>query len=138
MTREITIPKSVLEDLMKAVDNETFAKNYLKILKGIYDERDETRTKLNHLEAKIEAIYRELKRLDISINAIDITPIEDLDLSVRAYNCLKRANINTMSEIVLHKTDIETGKIRNLGMNSRKELLKLIETYQSHKEKVNE
>ena len=50
------------------------------------------------------------------------TPIEDLDFSVRAYNCLKRANINTLQDLV-NKSDADIMKIRNLGKKSLKEVL---------------
>lgn len=47
--------------------------------------------------------------------------IDDLELSVRAYNCLKRANINTVQDLV-NKTENEMIKIRNLGKKSLKEV----------------
>lgn len=50
------------------------------------------------------------------------TAIEDLDFSVRAYNCLKRAGIHTLQDLV-NKTDDEVMKIRNLGKKSLKEVL---------------
>ena len=50
------------------------------------------------------------------------TPIEDLDFSVRAYNCLKRAGIHTLQDLV-SKSDAEVMKIRNLGKKSLKEVL---------------
>jgi len=50
------------------------------------------------------------------------TAIEDLDFSVRAYNCLKRAGIHTLQDLV-NKTDQEVMKIRNLGKKSLKEVL---------------
>ena len=40
--------------------------------------------------------------------------IEELDLSVRSYNCLKRAGINTVQELA-HKTEEDMMKVRNLG-----------------------
>ena len=40
--------------------------------------------------------------------------IEDLDLSVRSYNCLKRASINTVEDLA-NKTEEEMMKVRNLG-----------------------
>lgn len=49
------------------------------------------------------------------------TPIEDLDLSVRAYNCLKKANINVLGDLT-DKTETEMMKIRNLGKKSLKEV----------------
>lgn len=50
------------------------------------------------------------------------TSIDDLDFSVRAYNCLKRANINTLGDLV-EKSELEMMKIRNLGKKSLKEVI---------------
>lgn len=50
------------------------------------------------------------------------TSIEDLDLSVRAYNCLKRAGIHTLHDLI-NKSPMEMMKIRNLGKKSLKEVL---------------
>ena len=49
--------------------------------------------------------------------------IEDLDLSVRSYNCLKRAGINTVSELV-QKSEDDMMKVRNLGRKSLEEVKK--------------
>lgn len=48
--------------------------------------------------------------------------IEDLDLSVRSYNCLKRANINTVGELS-QMTEEDLMKVRNLGRKSIKEII---------------
>ena len=48
--------------------------------------------------------------------------IEDLDLSVRSYNCLKRAGINTVEELVQRDED-EMMKVRNLGRKSLEEVI---------------
>lgn len=45
--------------------------------------------------------------------------IEELDLSVRSYNCLKRAGINTVEDLA-NKTEDEMMKVRNLGRKSWK------------------
>ena len=50
------------------------------------------------------------------------TSIEDLDFSVRAYNCLKRAGIHTLQDLV-NKSESDMMKIRNLGKKSLKEVL---------------
>lgn len=47
--------------------------------------------------------------------------IEELDLSVRSYNCLKRAGINTVQELT-QKTEADMMKVRNLGRKSLEEL----------------
>ena len=48
--------------------------------------------------------------------------IEEMDLSVRSYNCLKRAGINTVEDLV-NKTEDEMIKVRNLGRKSLEEVL---------------
>ena len=48
--------------------------------------------------------------------------VEDLNISIRAYNCLKRANINTVGDLI-QKTVEELMKVRNLGRKSLKEIL---------------
>lgn len=48
--------------------------------------------------------------------------IEELDLSVRSYNCLKRAGINTVEELT-HKTEEDMMKVRNLGRKSLEEVV---------------
>ena len=50
------------------------------------------------------------------------TSIEDLDFSVRAYNCLKRAGIHTLQDLV-NRSESDMMKIRNLGKKSLKEVL---------------
>ena len=47
--------------------------------------------------------------------------IEELDLSVRSYNCLKRAGINTVGELIM-KTEDDMMKVRNLGKKSLEEV----------------
>ena len=48
--------------------------------------------------------------------------IEEMDLSVRSYNCLKRAGINTVEDLI-NKTEDEMMKVRNLGRKSLDEVL---------------
>lgn len=48
--------------------------------------------------------------------------IEEMDLSVRSFNCLKRANINTVEDLI-SKTESEMMKVRNLGRKSLEEVV---------------
>ena len=48
--------------------------------------------------------------------------IEELDLSVRSFNCLKRAGINTVEDLI-SKTEEEMMKVRNLGRKSLEEVV---------------
>ena len=61
------------------------------------------------------------KKVDTITKTLE-TPIEEIEFSVRAYNCLKRANINTMQDLI-DKKESEVTKIRNLGKKSLKEVL---------------
>ena len=61
------------------------------------------------------------KKIDVITKALE-TPIEEIEFSVRTYNCLKRANINTVQDLI-DKREIEVTKIRNLGKKSLKEVL---------------
>ena len=47
--------------------------------------------------------------------------IEELDLSVRSYNCLKRAGINSVQELA-DKSEVDMMKVRNLGRKSLEEV----------------
>lgn len=54
------------------------------------------------------------------------TTIDELDLSVRSYNCLKRAGLNTVRDLV-NLTEEEMMKVRNLGRKSLKEIKEKLE-----------
>lgn len=53
--------------------------------------------------------------------------IDDLELSVRSWNCLKRANINTVKDILDNIDDLP--KVRNLGQKCYEEVLEKIKAY---------
>jgi len=67
-----------------------------------------------HAEIMVE------KEEDQKEKVLEMT-IEELDLSVRSYNCLKRAGINTVSELA-NKTEEDMMKVRNLGRKSLEEV----------------
>ena len=48
--------------------------------------------------------------------------IEELDLSIRSFNCLKRANIDTVEDLI-ERTEDDMMKIRNLGRKSLEEVI---------------
>ncbi|MBR3844446.1 MAG: DNA-directed RNA polymerase subunit alpha [Clostridia bacterium] len=57
---------------------------------------------------------------------LDMT-IEELDLSVRSFNCLKRAGINTVGNLI-NKTEDEMMKVRNLGRKSLEEVINKLDS----------
>lgn len=87
-----------------------------------------SRILIEHLEivanvnniANVTGLMKE-KEEDPKVKALE-TPIEELDFSVRAYNCLKRAGVHTLQDLV-NKSDAEVMKIRKLGKKSLKEVL---------------
>ena len=60
------------------------------------------------------------KEEDQKEKALEMT-IEELELSVRSFNCLKRASINTVEELT-HKSEDDMMKVRNLGKKSLDEV----------------
>ncbi len=76
-------------------------------------------TDLNNI-SDLSGIMTE-KKIDVITKTLE-TPIEEIEFSVRTYNCLKRANINTVQDLI-DKREAEVTKIRNLGKKSLKEVL---------------
>ena len=58
--------------------------------------------------------------------ALEMT-IEELDLSVRSFNCLKRAGINTVEDLI-SKSEEDMMKVRNLGRKSLEEVIAKLES----------
>ena len=61
------------------------------------------------------------KKVDTITKTLE-TPIEEIEFSVRTYNCLKRAGIHTVQDLI-SKKEVEVTKIRNLGKKSLKEVI---------------
>ena len=64
---------------------------------------------------------------DIDLSSV---PIEELELSVRAFNCLKRADINTLDQLVEKSVD-ELGRVRNLGKKSIDEIIEKLAAFKN-------
>ena len=67
------------------------------------------------------------ERVSVTYKNHDI-PIEDVDFSVRTFNCLKKENINTLGELV-SRTEEELLAIRNFGKRSLEEVLERLNSY---------
>jgi len=112
--------------------NKTYYKNieYIKNIEFIILKEIEEVISANF---KRETVYLSeiMNRYDIELEKCedfdsDIA-IEDLELSVRAYNCLKRASINTLGEL---KEALDNGtSIRNLGEKSKEELIDILNNH---------
>lgn len=80
---------------------------------------------INLSEAAKNAEIMVEKEEDQKEKVLEMT-IEELDLSVRSYNCLKRAGINTVEDLT-NKTEEEMMKVRNLGKKSLEEVFNKLE-----------
>ena len=80
-------------------------------------------TKIIILSGYAEFEYAK-KALELNVLSYLLKPvnIDELELSVRSYNCLKRAGINTVAELC-SKTSDDMMKVRNLGKKSLEEVL---------------
>ena len=76
---------------------------------------------INLSESGREAVVMN-EREDDEKEKVLVMNIDELELSVRSYNCLKRANINTVEELI-SKTQDEMMKVRNLGRKSLDEVV---------------
>ena len=71
----------------------------------------------------IKRLFGAGKRIQLPFSETSCnTEIEQLDLSVRSYNCLKRAGLHTVSKVIDAMREDSLWKIRNLGKNSRTEI----------------
>jgi DNA-directed RNA polymerase subunit alpha len=68
-----------------------------------------------------------IKKDDEKEKVLDLT-IDELDLSVRSFNCLKRAGINTVEDLI-NKTEEEMMKVRNLGRKSLEEVIAKLDSF---------
>ncbi len=68
-----------------------------------------------------------VSREEDKVHKLMVMSIEDMDLSVRSYNCLKRAGINTVEDLI-HKSEDDMLKVKNLGRKSLDEVIHKLES----------
>ena len=69
----------------------------------------------------IAALSKEISPIEESSDQLETIFIEELELSVRAYNCLKRANIHTVSELMQYSAN-DLLEFKNFGQKSADEV----------------
>jgi len=117
LTLEIFTNKSILPDEALSKSANILIK-YLKIFTKFFPE---------DVELEGELISREEKENSEKEKILNKT-IEELDFSVRSYNCLKKSNINTLRDLVNY-SPMEVIKIKNLGKKSLDEIKEKITKY---------
>ena len=78
------------------------------------------------LESAIESESKELDEESLHMRHLLLTKLSDMGLSVRAYNCLKAADIDTFADLVSYSRN-ELMKFRNFGRKSLNEIDLLVE-----------
>ena len=73
------------------------------------------------LTESVDSVEIMVEKEEENIDRLMEMTVEELDLSVRSYNCLKRAGINTVDELI-RKTEEDMMKVRNLGKKSLAEI----------------
>ena len=87
--------------------------------------------KFTHLDEAVKNYRLVKEEVKPEENKYQGMMIEELDLSVRSNNCLKRAGISTVMELT-QKSEDEMMKVRNLGKKSLKEVKEKLATYGLH------
>lgn len=83
-----------------------------------------------HLGEKAEAIEAEVGKAEAPTAVLDMS-IDDLEFSSRSLNCLKKAGIKTVSEIICH-SEAELMKLKNFGSKSLTEIREKLAEYKLH------
>ena len=117
LTLEIFTNKSILPDEALSKSANILIK-YLKVF---------TKFSPDDVELEGELISREEKEKSEKEKILNKT-IEELDFSVRSYNCLKKSNVNTLRDLVNY-SPMEVIKIKNLGKKSLDEIKEKITKY---------
>lgn len=74
-------------------------------------------------DERVIELFKELKEMnEQEIKQDNSRPLEDLDFSVRTYNCLKRYGVNTLNQLKDMSFN-ELNKVRNLGDKGKREIL---------------
>lgn len=130
---------SVTVDKTRVNDNADFDKLTLEVVTNGSIEPDEAlamaaKMMMEHLSVVVElsekikeSSYMIEHEDDTSNKKLEKVTIEELDLTVRSYNCLKRSGINTLGEL-MQMTEEDLVKVRNLGRKSIKEIKEKLES----------
>jgi DNA-directed RNA polymerase subunit alpha len=124
LTLEVTTDRSITADnaVAKAA---SIIIGYLNYFQSIASDQDVNETLPPFVSGEGDDVVEEITqdKADLSQEKIDV-----LDLSVRASNCLKRANIYTLGDLI-ERTEDDLSKIRNLGKKSVDEIIEKLKDY---------
>ena len=119
---------STIQDILSKAGNDEQLKEYLNSIKGLDEFEKERITKY---VIDNEYFNKENLNNDEEINSELSTDIEQLNFSIRTYNCLKRAGIESL-DVLAYFTEEELRKVRNLGQRSFEEIVAKMQEYGIH------
>ena len=93
-------------------------------------ENEKKLLELKEKQQQAKQVYENTQK-EILSKDIDVIWIEDIDFSVRAYNCLKRRGINSLGELILYSED-DIRKIKYLGLKTLEEIKAKLEEFGLH------
>ena len=124
----------VTRERVRQIEYKALRKINRDIIRLVRDEKPEL-IKLQKENAELKQYIAQLQSVSAQTAGIEVpesvkpflldTPIEEFDFSVRTYNCLKRAQINSLKDIVNYKERFDY--IRNLGKRSLEEIITTVE-----------
>lgn len=107
---------------------------YLRYGKELYELQNSVLKMREALENKIKIIAKRIAMpspYSVQIQSVALMPIDVLDLTVRSYNCLRKAGINTIGDLLSISED-KLRTIKNLGNKSVAEILMKLEPYRDN------
>ena len=105
---------------MKVLTNGTItAKEAVSLAAKVLNEHLKLFIDMSNIAQDAEAL---IERPEVNRNRVLEMTIEELDLSVRSFNCLKRAGIDTVEDLI-NRTEDDMIKVRNLGRKSLEEVI---------------
>lgn len=137
--RNIQVDVGILKNLRRIIEKKTTRIPRTESLRILYNAEQQFCEKLSKQagDAKERAFYQmSLELINESLSNLSASglrsaseiPIDEMGLSVRAYNCLRRANINTLEDLI-SKTKGEMMQVRNLGRHALDEVIQIMGEY---------
>lgn len=120
--------QQILAKVKRKMRNPYRADNYMVVSKYEYDVFDSELSRLNRELKWANDVIVKSKYENLPITPENDIPIEELDLSIRAYNCLHRRGFEKLSDF-FGVTQAELAGVRNLGRKCLNEIVEKLKTY---------
>lgn len=89
--------------------------------RALYAENQALSKEYQKVITTLESLVTKIKTPEAVVESLNDVPLDDLEFSIRTYNCLRRAGKNTLKDIT-EMTEDELTKVRNLGAKSIREV----------------